>query len=201
MRDEELLRAQRRLQDDSTAVVADLGLDTALAALGDPVRTGSSALGLMVRRDIDITTGVAELDDAAKDAIATLGARLSRHDRVRKVLFRDDTGRWNTEPDEFPDGMYLLVEYRDAAGATWSLDLWFVDQPERQPDIAHLSTLLPRITDAARVSILRIKQALDTGPEYGASIHGIDVYRAVLDHGVTTPEEFEVYRTSSSTQG
>lgn len=201
MRDGDLLTAQRLLQHEAAAVVADLRLDRTLSVLGNPVRTGSSALGLMVRRDIDITTGVPNLDDAAKDAIAALGARLSRHDRVRRVVFRDDTGGWNAEPDEFPDGMYLLVEYRDAAGATWSLDLWFVDRPERQPDIAHLTTLLPRITDEARVAILRIKQSLDAGPDYGASIHGIDVYRAVLDHGVTTPEEFEAYWKMSSTLG
>lgn len=188
--DDELLAAQRRLQDDATAAVADLGLDTALPALGDPVRTGSSALGLMVRRDIDVTVACRGLDDATKAAVAELGTRLGLHERVRTALYRDDTGRWNTDPD-LPDGVYLRVEYRAPDDQDWTFDLWFVDEPGRMPDLAHLETMPPRLTTEARVAILRIKQEWDLKPEYGKSVHGIDVYNAVLDNGVGTPEEFE----------
>jgi hypothetical protein len=190
--DADLLRTQQGLQDAATAAVTDLGLDTALAALGNPTRTGSSALGLMVRRDVDITIACPKLDAATKTAVAELGARIGVHERVRTCLYRDDTGRWNTDPD-LPDGVYLKVDYRAPDDHDWTFDLWFVDEPERMPDLGHLETLAPRVTTGARVAILRIKQALDAGPDYGKSIHGIDVYDAVLDHGVTTPEEFTAH--------
>ncbi len=89
---DDLLQAQRNLQDAATAAVAALGLDTALAPLGNPVRTGSSALGLMVRRDVDITVACPDLDAPTKEAVAQLGARLATHPRVREVTHRDDSG-------------------------------------------------------------------------------------------------------------
>jgi hypothetical protein len=57
-------------------VCADLNIDAQLSEFSDPVHTGSSALGLMVRRDVDITVACPNLDT---EAVAQLGARLARH--------------------------------------------------------------------------------------------------------------------------
>ncbi|MGW1681084.1 hypothetical protein [Saccharopolyspora sp. NPDC002376] len=81
---------------------ADLRLGELLTALGEPVRVGSAALGLMVRRDLDITVICPLLDAAVKSAVAGIGAELAVHDRVRQVRFRDDTGHWNTV-EQFDD--------------------------------------------------------------------------------------------------
>ncbi|MBC2879506.1 MULTISPECIES: hypothetical protein [Streptomyces] len=189
-----ILAEQRALQAEADEVVADLELAGPLAERGEAVRVGSSALGLMVRRDIDITVVCPDLGDGVKKAVADIGAALAVHDRVRQVRFRDDTGHWNTDP-MYPDGLYLGVEYRSEAGREWTLDIWFVDEPDRQPDLAHVRALPPRLTDAHRVRILRIKRALAARPD--DSTPGYDVYRAVLDHGATTPEEFDVWRAGS----
>ncbi|MER7011689.1 hypothetical protein ABT324_09710 [Saccharopolyspora sp. NPDC000359] len=179
----EPLAQQRELQAEADLVHADLRLGELLGALGEPVRVGSAALGLMVRRDLDITVICPRLDLAAKSAVAGVGAELAVHDRVRQVRFRDDTGHWNTDP-RYPDGLYLGVEYRSPADQEWTLDIWFVDEPDRQPDLEHLRTLPPRLTDDHRRAILHIKSALPEVP-------GHEVYRAVLDRGVTTAEQFE----------
>jgi hypothetical protein len=189
---DELLRRQDELQSEANAVCSDLRLDELLSGAGQPVRVGSSALGLMVRRDVDITVICAELDPATAEAVAGIGARLALHQRVRQVRFRDDTGHWNTDPG-YPDGLYLGVDYRCAPGRDWNLDIWFVDEPGRQPDLAHLTTLAPRLTPDARIAILRIKQAC---ADRGASVRGIDVYRSVLDDQVRTPEQFEQSRSA-----
>ncbi len=139
----------------------------------------------MVRPDIDITVCCPVLDAGTVADVIELGARLARHARVRRVLYRDDTGSWNQEPDAYPDGLYLGLGFRSAAGRDWTSDIWFVDQPERQPDLAHLRTLPPRLTEQARVSILRIKHVRSAG--------GASVYEAVLDGGVRTPEEFDAW--------
>ena len=81
----------------------DLDLAAGLETVGDPVRTGGSALGVMVKPDIDVTTACPALDLAAFDAVTHLAARLTRHERVWQVTFRNDTGTWNTEPDTYPD--------------------------------------------------------------------------------------------------
>jgi hypothetical protein len=118
-----------------------------------------------------------------------LGAELAMHPRTRRVEFRNDTGTWNTDPG-YPDGLYLGLGYRSAAGCDWKLDVWFVDDPDRQPDLTHLRTLPPRLDRGARLAILRIKTAWYARPEYGRSVRSFDVYTAVLDAGVRTPEQF-----------
>lgn len=193
--DDDLFRRQRLLQGEAEAVVADLDLTTALEAIGVPIRTGSSALGVMVKPDIDITIACTVLDLSVFDAVTQLAARLSRHQRVWQVSFRDDTGDWNAEPETYPDGLFLNVRYRSARPRDWGLDLWFVDQPERQPDLTHLRTLLPRLTDETRAAILRIKEEWTSRPEYGREvdgtlINGTLIYEAVLDGGVRTLPDF-----------
>lgn len=188
--DADLFRRESRLRAEAEAVLDDLDLTAALEAIGDPIRTGSSALGVMVKPDIDLTTACPALDLAAFDAVTQLATRLTRHERVWQVTFRNDTGTWNAEPDMYPDGLYLQVRYRSAQPRDWSLDLWFVDRPERQPDLKQLRTLLPRLTDETRAAILRVKEEWTPRPEYGRSINGTLIYQAVLDGGVRTPPDF-----------
>ncbi|UNO44351.1 hypothetical protein KGS77_31680 [Streptomyces sp. MST-110588] len=189
MNEEHLAARQAELQAEADAVGADLGLPELLSEHGEAVRVGSAALGLMVVPDLDITVVCPQLTDRTKQAVAGTGARLAVHDRVRQVCFRDDTGHWNTDP-AYPDGLYLKVDYRSAAGREWTLDIWFVDEPDRQPDLAHVRTLPPRLTDAHRAHILRIKQVL--AARSGAErVPSYEVYRAVLDGRVTTAEEFD----------
>ena len=186
--DDEILERQAALQAEATAVIADLDLLALVGAVGSPSRTGSSAYGLMVARDIDITTLCPVLDvEALFDALRPL----ARHPRVRRSSFRNDTGRWNTDP-AYPDGLYWMVEYVADAGAAWNLDLWFLRDGTTQFDLEHLRTLPPRLTLETRLAILRIKEAV--GGRAGVDrVRSHLVYEAVLDHGIRTPEEFERY--------
>ena len=188
-KNEELLQRQDELQSEADEVSADLALEEALARFGEPVRVGSAALGLMIHRDLDVTVVCPRLDAATLEAVAQLGARLAVLPNIRQVQFRDDTGRWNTDP-AYPDGVYLGLRYRTQHGLEWNLDIWFVDEPDRQPDLDHVRTLPARLTSETRVAILGIKEAM-AGSERVTRVRGYDVYRAVLDDGVRTPEEFE----------
>ncbi len=186
MTDDDLLTRQAVLQAEAHAVLADLGLLAILGGLGHPTLTGSCALGVMVRRDIDVTTLVPALDVEKAFAI---GRALAAHPRIHRLAFRNDTGRWNREP-AYPDGLYWGASYRTDAGADWNLDLWFLREGTTQFDLEHLRTLLPRLDRETRVAILRIKEALADTSAYGRDVRGFDIYRAVLDDGVRTPEEF-----------
>ncbi|GAA3159607.1 hypothetical protein GCM10017688_01380 [Streptomyces ramulosus] len=181
---------QEELQAEADEVAADLGLARLLPACGEPVRVGSAALGLMVVPDLDITVICPELDDATRRAVAAIGAELAVRDRVREVTFRDDTGHWNTDP-RYPDGLYLKIRHRSRTGREWTVDLWFVDEPDRQPDLAHVRTLPLRLTDDHRAAILRIKQVL--AGRTGARVPSHQVYRAVLDGAVTTADGFDAW--------
>ena len=186
--DDDLLARQDARQAEAAAVLADLDVMALLGQVGRPVQVGSSALGLMVARDIDVTTLCPSLDVAP---VFDLGRALATHPRVRRVTFRNDTGAWNTSPD-YPDGLYWMVECLSEAGNAWKLDLWLIREGTTQFDLEHLRTLPARLDPERRAAILRIKEAIrdDPGHPPGPSYR---VYEAVLDHGVRTPAEFEAY--------
>lgn len=188
----EVLGEQDALRAEAEGVYRELRLEKLLADVGTPTIVGSAALGLMARRDLDLDVVCERLDDAAVAAVAAIGARLATQPHVRLVTFRNDSGAWNREPDAYPDGLYLGVECV-SAGANWNLDIWFLDEPERQPSTAHLTTLRPRLTDESRAAIIEIKRAWADRPEYGTTVKSFDVYRAVLDDGVRDPARFETW--------
>jgi hypothetical protein len=140
----------------------------------------------MVWRDLDFTVVCDSLD---VDAVAAVGSRLAMHPRIRQVVFRNDTGAWNADPG-YPDGLYLGLSSRSPAGHDWRSDIWFVDEPDRQPDLKHLQSLPPQLTDEIRAAILRVKGAWSCSPEYGKSLRSFDIYTAVIDAGVRGPEDF-----------
>jgi hypothetical protein len=184
----ELLVRQRALQAEAEQIRARLDLDRVLGIVGNPVLVGSAALGLMVWRDIDITVVCQSLNKRAVLAAAT---ELAAHQDVKTMQFRDDSGRFNQEQEKYPDGLYIGLRCHPAEMAEWRLDLWFVDDPDRQPDLAHLRTMPGHLTDDTRLAILRIKTLWSTRPEYGRSVSSWDIYTAVLDHNVRDTDEFE----------
>ncbi|MCQ1850440.1 hypothetical protein [Neorhizobium galegae] len=187
-----ILKKQAELQAQADTIVSALGLENALRLAGNPVRVGSSALGLMVRRDIDITVACERLDPAARRTVAEIAGELMLDSRVGAVRYRNDSGLWNVEPQNYPDGFYLGLTYRTETGEDWNFDIWFVDEPDRQPDLKHLKTLLPRLTDEVRETILAIKTELAaTAPKGGKPAPSALVYEAVLDGGINTLAGFE----------
>jgi hypothetical protein len=179
--------ASEELAEAAAIVREDLELDRVLGRLGVPHLVGSAALGLMVRPDLDLTVVCTALDVVALHKAMT---DLVNHPRVRQVVFRNDTGPWNREPERYPDGIYWGIDYRDER-RNWNIDIWFVTDADRQPDLRHVRELPERLTPETRSAIVAIKRAWAGRPEYGRSVTSFDIYTAVLDGGITTPEEFE----------
>jgi len=187
MEREDLLARQLQLQTEAAAVAEELNLTELLKAAGAPVKVGSAALGLMTWRDLDMTVVCSKLDIAAISGIAS---RLMAHPGVRHMNFINDTGSWNTDP-VYPDGYFNGLKYQCKSGNEWELDIWFVDEPEKQPDLQHIRTMPGRLTPSAIVSILSIKSVWASRTEYGKQVKSFDIYSAVLDDHVRTPAEFE----------
>jgi hypothetical protein len=183
------LEAEARLQQEADDVLRDLDLIATLCSVGEPHSVGSRALGLMVKRDIDLTVACDQLD---LGRLYRLGEELVVHPRVRMLRFRDDTGHWNVDR-LYPDGVYWGVEYVGADRARWNLDMWFVDQPELQPDLRDLRELSPLLDDSRRARILAIKRALHDDARYGTQLCGRDIYLAVLHHDARSLDDVEAY--------
>jgi hypothetical protein len=186
--DNELLWREQRLRQEADEVAADLQMPEQLGHIGTPIRTGSVALGLMAWRDLDVTVVCRELDESL---VVALSGWFALQPCVRQVTYRDDTGPWNQEPDRYPDGLYLQVRYCRERQKEWNIDIWFLDEPDRQPDLAHLRALPARIDQERRLAILRIKDRWIGNPAYGRSVRSYDIYTAVLDAGVRTAAQFD----------
>lgn len=192
MCENELLRRQDQLQAEANRVAEELDMDDLLSLAGNPVRVGSAALGLMAWRDLDITVVCPKLD---MDQVAEIATMLMVKQGIRELRFLNDTGIWNTDIN-YPDGFYIGLKYRAQSGMDWKLDIWFVDEPDKQPDLKHIETLPKRLTPELRESILTIKQAWASRPEYGNEVKSFDIYTAVLDDHVRTLHQFEEWLKS-----
>jgi hypothetical protein len=182
--DAELLERQAALQAEADIVLADMGIVRLLEPIGDVVRVGSSVLGLMVSRDIDLHVYCAAMD---KVGVFEALRPLTVHPRVQRLRLSDWTGRFRIS--ELPEGYSWGLRYYTDAGNVWKVDVWFFSRQDPRPAIEYDEAVRRRLTPETTTAILRIKQACHGHPQY----RGVGVYSAVLDRGVRTPDGFRTY--------
>ena len=88
---------------------------------------------------------------------------------------------------------YFVAHHETDAGDEWKIDvsLW---SPESPPGpLAHPQELRRRLTPETRLAILWIKDVWHQVPSYPDQVSAMDIYDAVLEHGVRTPEQFGSY--------
>jgi hypothetical protein len=161
----ELLQRQRSLQAEAREVLVDLDLMSRLSRLGQAEQVGSSVSGLMVWRDLDV--GARCPQPSAERVFETLQPILT-HSRVHEVLYREETGPRSPSGQEADQRYYFVVQYTT-------------------DDLAR------RLTNETRLAILWIKDVWHRLATYPDEVSGADIYAAVLDHGVRTPEQFATY--------
>ncbi len=187
--DEDVIHAQGALQAEADEVMGRLQLLELLSRVGRPIVVGSKALGLMVWRDVDIEIYCPVLSpDAIFDAVRPLASVPG----IYRLNYRDWSGP-RAVPD-LPDGYYWGVRYRPDTGQEWKFDLWFVlEHTTHRMGSEMLSSLPPRLTPEIRRTILRLKSLWFEHPSYRHTVYSTDIYNAVLEHGVATPEQLERY--------
>ncbi len=177
----DVLRRGERRQAEAQRVLNRLDLFRRWSEYGCPVLVGAVAYGLVVAPDIDMEIYCEQ--PQVEDGFAIV-SQLALDPAVWKVSFSNEL--------EGPDrGLYWQLRYRDPeseAREVWKIDMWLLEEGHPGPRSADLvEPMREALTPETRAAILWIKEAM-LGCE---SVHGIDVYRAVLDGGVRTPEEFE----------
>lgn len=188
--DQELLARDGSLMRGAESVLADLSLLERLSVIGLPIRIGSSAAGVMVLPDIDIDVLCPELDSMR--IMSTLQP-LFDHPNVKRMNFLDERGSLQSMAGLENEGIYCGIRYLSDGtldGKTWTIDVWFFPENAPRPEFAIRDRLLVASPEE-RLAILRLKEYLLVAGRYGGDVHGIDVYRAVLDHGVRTTCDFK----------
>jgi hypothetical protein len=185
-----LLERQDALQAEADRLVEALDLPTVLGRAGRFERLGSSVSGLMVWRDLDLGVSCGALGpERAWETVVPLAA----HPRTTRLSYRNEIGPF-APPELRGYGRYYFVAYNQAeAGREWKINfsLW---SPESPPGpLAHAEELMRRLTPGTRLAILWLKDAWYRLPSYPDMVSGMDIYEAVLEHGVCTPEQFGRY--------
>jgi hypothetical protein len=178
-RGESLLQRADRLQREAQDVLDDLELPTFLAAYGHPRIVGSAALGLMTWRDIDVDVEV--FDEIEEDEVWDTARYLLGRATITLVSVADD--RSGRTACRVPS-MYVGARYRSDESAVWKIDIRFVRSADAVAS-SHLDDLGAKLTPETRQRILAIKDAVSNRLEYGQTLSGVDVYRAVRTDRIT----------------
>jgi hypothetical protein len=185
--DEQLLQRQRLLQDEAQSVLKELNLVELLSAGGVVRQTGSSALGLMVWRDIDLAVSSPGL---SIERAFEIMHPLVTHSRVKQVRYFHQSGHFKlTGLDE---RYYFMVFYDLHEQAEWKFDISFWLGEGIHPEPVH-EAIEQQLTPETRLTLLRIKDAWYQLPAYRSEVYSTDIYDAVLQHGVHTLTEFDQY--------
>jgi hypothetical protein len=178
---------QTQLQAEADALRRRWRLDEVLSRTGPVHYAGSYVSGLMAWRDLDVMVlvpsgfGPPDLVGLLAELVALPGVvGFDVHDERGA---RSPTGQRRDERWHVP----LLA---DAAAGAWRIDLtvWLHD-PHVNLTRWH-EELRARITPEQRAAILTIKSAWHVRPEYPDAVSGFEIYTAVIEGGVRTPEQF-----------
>jgi hypothetical protein len=187
----ELYARQETLQREARTLVAELDLLTTLAQVGPAHQLGSSISGLMVWRDLDFII----MCDPALDMTQVVKAvyPLLTHPRTVAQHYANERGPFNPHADPASDRYYFVFHHKTAQGQTWKIDLSFFFSEQMLGVLDHLDWLQRELTEETRLAILWIKDIWHRLPAYPYQVGGYEMYDAVLNAGVRTPDEFDAY--------
>jgi len=158
-------------------------LTTLRDALGDLQPTGSFVSGLMAWRDLDVMLlGGPQLSPSDVLALIAGAAGLPG---LTGFDYRDERGPRSPTGERRDERFHIAMTVY-----AWRVDLsiWLHD-PHDNVTAWHRE-LAGRVTDEQRLTILEIKDVWHRRPEYPDEVSGFEIYTAVLEHGVRTPDDF-----------
>lgn len=188
--DAALLRRQSDLQAEADRLLTDLDLLAVLATVGEPLRLGSSVLGLMVWRDLDVVVHAPGLGAAAM--FRALLPVLGRPGLLR-ADYRNEHGADAPGGDARDAPHYLVLRFRAADEQVWKIDLTFWTGAYRHDHEGYTRAVLERLDPESRLAILRLKERWHRLPCYPDVVSGYEIYDAVLNHGVRTAAELRAF--------
>jgi hypothetical protein len=185
--DEELAARRSALRAEAGHLLDELAGSGIFTRLGPLMVTGSYVSNLMCWRDLDV--GLLVGADYSPSDVLQLMAQVVNLPGVVGFDYRDE--RFGRSPTgEVRDERYHVPFFLDRAGSTWRVDLtlWLHDPHDNITEWHE--ALRESITDEQRAAVLRIKDMWHRLPSYPDYVGGFEIYAAVIDDGVRSPQEF-----------
>ena len=185
--DTSLLRLNEQIKKEADNILYQQGLIQVLNAYGQPHITGSYFLNLMTWRDLDIYIETEQINETT---FFTLGGSIAALLNPVKMSFRNE--RLKKTPG-LPDGLYWGIYLGNEREGAWKIDVWAINKTECNKLISYCKAIEEQLTPEAVLKILAIKSQCWKDPEYRRSYSSMDIYKAVLENGVSTISEFRNY--------
>ena len=184
----ELVEKQNKLQEEAFETLEQLGLEKLLTPFGEFKFVGSIEYGLMTWRDIDADLFVKNVpsDELYWQIVQTIFCQPEV-----ELLMLADNRNGDTEPNR-PKSMYLGIKYLNAHGNKWRFDIRIL---RKEDDMTNkVKTMIEqKIDEQKRLAILEIKSQVHDNPKYHKEFSSVDIYEAVLLHGIKTLADFKKY--------
>lgn len=182
-----LIAINNLIRKEAENILFANGLLFLLKKYGNPQITGSYTLGLMTWRDLDIYI---ETENISEENFFELGAEINSLFNPVKMSYRNER---ITQTQGLPVGLYWGVYLGNERKGGWKIDIWAVDAQECRQRIKFCDDIVQRLTPLNKQIILDIKSQCWKDPGYRRSFSSNDIYKAVLDKGITTIEGFRKY--------
>jgi len=185
---ERIRRAEKRFVT-AMSILEELRLLERWGRVGNACIVGAMAYGLQVAPDIDMEIFCDK--PSVQVGFAILSACV-QNPRVRKA-------RYANELDGPDQGLYFQLRYLHPGGEEWKLDMWMVAKDHPGPLSRDLVEPMRRaLSDETREAILLVKEQVRAKR---AAIPSIQIYEAVLEHGVRSYEEFLTWQAVAQPAG
>jgi hypothetical protein len=184
---------QDMLENESHAVVEELNLVRLLSKIGSVRVHGSSVLGLMTWRDIDVAVSSPRL--TIGQAYEGMQVLLT-HPRVKEVRYLNESSSFNPTGLPHDERYFFMMRYDRHddrhVESDWKIDISFWLSEGTHPEPIH-DMVKQQLTLDTRLAILYIKDVWYKLSYYRNEVSSVDIYDAVLRHNVRTLAAFDHY--------
>jgi hypothetical protein len=180
----------KELKAEADTLIQKSGLPELLAIYPRWFIGGSYSYDLMCWRDLDIY--VLDPQHDLKKCFE-IGYELTRRLSAKKSRFTNNVGGQ-------PNGLYWGIKLGNERAGAWKLDVWFLDLVSYEQHANFCSIMRDRLNMEERTDILKIKEAYWRRPEYRDTVTSYLIYCAVLDNGVRTVGDFELFLAGGAAQ-
>jgi hypothetical protein len=105
----------------------------------------------------------------------------------------NESGKFNPTGELRDERYYFGLYYSPDSGEGWKIDVSFWLEDLQRSEFDDLRSMQALLTAESRLAILWIKETWHQLPAYRKQVFSMDIYDAVLKHGVQTPSEFDRY--------
>jgi hypothetical protein len=183
----DFVRQANELKREANDLLRESGLIGILEKYGAVHLTGSYSYDLMTWRDIDICLEVERVD---LSPVFEIGREIASLPNVGAMYFRNEF-ILNTPGN--PTGVFWCIDFVLPNDVQWKVDVLISTHDHVKPVLDQGAELTRRLTAPERERVLTVKGALSQRPEYRREFRSTDIYTAVLDHGVTSVDEWHTW--------